>query len=226
MSTWKNGLPVGYSARPVKMEDLEACVAMINAAFRELKGVEMFTLEEFAPDLQVPGFNLETDTRLVIAPDGEIAAYYEAWDLLEPSVRVNLWGHTHPAHRNVGIGTYLLGWAEERAEKAVERAPEGARVVIQANIPTINPAAGELFANSGYRLIRHSLRMVIDLNGTPLKPQWPAGITVSTFKAVGDLVKVVRAVRGAFRDHWGYVEVPFEVEFERWKHRTEKNPGF
>src|SRR3990172_2139468 len=226
MDTWRNGLPAGYCSRAVKMQDLEGCVALINAAFRELKGVEMFTLEEFAPELQMPGFNLETDTRLVVAPDGEIAGYYEVWDLLEPSVRVNVWGHTHPGHRKLGIGTYLLHWAEQRARKAVERAPQGARVVIQAHALAINQAAGELLAHCGYRLIRHSLRMVIDLNGAPPDPQWPAGITVSTFADKGDLADLVQAVREAFKDHWGFVEIPFEEEFERWKHRVDTDPDF
>lgn len=222
----RNDLAAGYSSRPADMQDLEACVALMNVAFRELKGVDLFSCEDIGQDWQTPGFNLETDTRLVITPDGEIAGYYELWDLLQPSVRVNIWGLTHPNHHNCGIGTYLLDWAEERAWLAVERAPAAARVVIQSNVPTINPVAGKLFANCGYRLIRHSLRMVIEMNGIPPRPQWPAGLAVRTFKAGSDEVKVVQAIRDSFKDHWGYIDTPFEEEFERWKHRIEKSPDF
>lgn len=222
----KTGLPEGYTTRPVTMQDLEACVATINAAYRELKGVAILTPDQFGPDWQTPGFNLETDARLVMAPDGEIAGYYEVWDLLKPSVRVSVWGLTHPQHRNMGIGSYLLHWAEERAWLAVERAPQDARVIIQSNIPTINQAAGELFMDCGYRMIRHSLRMVIDINDEPPQPQWPAGLTNRTFKVGEDEVGVTMAVREAFQDHWGYVEVPFEEDLERWKHRVETDPDF
>ncbi len=219
-------LPDGYIARPVNIEDLNGCVETINAAYRELHGVEMFTPEEFGPDLHTPGFNLETDTRLVIAPDGEIAGYYEVWDLLKPSVRVTVWGLTHPNHRNLGIGTYLLNWAEERAWLAVDRAPQGARVILQSNVPTINQAAGELFVNCDYRLIRHSLRMVIDLNEKPAEPEWPAGLAVRNFKVGEDDVRITQAVRDCFKDHWGYVEMPFEEDLERWKHRIDTDPQF
>jgi mycothiol synthase len=33
-------------------------------------------------------------------------------------------------------------------------------------------------------------------------------------------------VRDSFRDHWGYVESPFEEEFEQWKHHMENDDGF
>jgi len=221
-----NELPAGYTARPARMEDLEASVTLMNAAFRDLQGTDPFTPADIGREWRIPGFNLETDTRLIIAPDGELAGYYEVWDLLRPSVRVNVWGVTHPAQRNHGIGTHLIHWAEERAGVAVARAPKEARVVIQAHVPTINQAAGELFASCNYRLIRHSLRMVIELNGKLQEPQWPSGLTVRTFKPGFDAVGVVHAIRESFKDHWGFVHTPFEEEYARWKHYIDNSPDF
>ncbi len=37
---------------------------------------------------------------------------------------------------------------------------------------------------------------------------------------------VLRAVREAFRDHWGYVEHPFEDDYQQWMHMLKDDPDF
>ena len=171
-------------------------------------------------------FNLESDTRLVTTPEGEIAGYIEVWDLLNPSVRVNFWGQTHPRFTGLGAGTRLVQFAEQRAARAVQRAPQEARVVLQSYVPSINPLVGPLLEQHGFALIRHALRMVIDLNGTPPQVVLPEGIQIRTFQRGKDDVQMVQAVRGSFKDHFGYVDTPFEEEFQRWQHRMDNDPEF
>ena len=36
----------------------------------------------------------------------------------------------------------------------------------------------------------------------------------------------IQAARDSFHDHWGYVEQPFEEEFERWTHFMKNAPDF
>jgi len=70
----KSVLPEVYKTRPASISDLASSVEMFNVAFRYLKDVdEMFTIEDIGREWQTPGFNLATDTRLVLSPDGEIA---------------------------------------------------------------------------------------------------------------------------------------------------------
>ena len=220
-------LPEPYQARPACMEDLPSAVRLFNTCGQQLVGVEdKFTVERTGNEWREPGFNLETDTRVVTDGDGEIAGYYEVWDADDPHVKVFGWGRVHPAHTGHGIGTYLIHWAEERSRRAVEKAPAGARVAMELFALSSNRQAQELFINSGFSLIRHSLRMVIDLNGSIPEPGWPEGIIVRSMNAGKEGRAVLHAVREAFQDHWGYVEHPFEEEYERWQHHYLNSKDF
>jgi mycothiol synthase len=218
-------LPGGYVSRPATMDDLEAVIETINAATRDLIGVDKFTVEDYKIEWASPAFKLETDTRLVMSPEGQVAGIYEFWDLIDPHVRFGVWGRVHPRHEGKGVGSHLLAWIDQRAARSLEKSPQGARVVLHAFVPSIIQAADALFVDNGYTLVRHSLRMVIDLNGTPPAPQWPQGISVRSLR-VGEEAQVVRAVRESFKDHWGFVEGSFEEEYDRWMHRIQNDPHF
>jgi len=218
---------IQFKQRPAKPADLDNVVEMLNDVYRDLVGVqEMFNPQEFEVDWKLPGFNLDSDSLLVTTAQGEIAGYLEVWDLLNPSVRVNFWGHTHPHFLGQGVGAQILEFTEKRAAKAVQRAPEEARVVLQTYVLSSNTAASELLEQNGFQLIRHALRMVIELNGAPPKIDMPEGIRIRAFQRGQDDVQMVQAVRDSFKDHWGYVEVPFEEEFQRWQHRMDNDPEF
>jgi ribosomal protein S18 acetylase RimI-like enzyme len=60
--------------------------------------------------------------------------------------------------------------------------------------------------------------MVIDLEEMPPRPFWSDGITVRTMQGLEEARDVIWAIEEAFRDHWGYVEQPFETEYQRWLH--------
>ena len=68
--------------------------------------------------------------------------------------------------------------------------------------------------------------MVINLNGSPPSPEWPAGITLRTMVVGQDERAVFQAVRDSFKDHWGVIERPFEEEYTRWKFWVESDEDF
>jgi GNAT superfamily N-acetyltransferase len=208
------------------MEDLEPTVAMLNEWSQKVLGVEAFEIIDYGSQWKTPGFDLERDTRLVLAPDGVIVGYYEVWDLDDPHVHINIWGRVHPAHTGCGIGSYLIEWAEERGRMAVSQAPEEARVTLVGHCLSRDEAAVELFKEAGYNLIRYALRMVIELDGPPPEAIWPEGITVRTLVRGQDEAATLQAVRESFQDHWGYVMRPFEAELARWKHFMETDDIF
>jgi mycothiol synthase len=219
------GLPAGYTERPARMEDLPAAVALFNATARDLIGRDKFIESDFASEWQEPGYDLSQDSRLVFAPDGDLAAYYEMY-CAEPYNIAYVWGRTHPAHANRGLASYLLGWAERRALQATLRAPEGAMTSVQGSVIAINAAAGRLFDQHGYENIRTYLRMMIDLNEAPPAPQWPAGIRVRTLRPGVDERAVVAVIQDSFRDHWGFTEHNLDDEVERWIVNTRENPRY
>jgi mycothiol synthase len=208
------------------MDDLESVIAMFNADAKQVIGVEKFSTDQFVPEWTTPKFDLERDTRLVIAPDGSIAGYYEVWDLDDPHVQIFSWGRVHPAHTGKCVGTSLLGWAEERARLAIPKAPAEARVKLLVDTLDLNPLAHELFRKCGFKLVRHSLRMVTSLNDSLPLPEWPADIAVRSMRLGQDERAVFAASREAFQDHWGHVERPFEEEYARWLHHNKSRQDF
>ena len=219
-------LPTGYQARPATLDDLAATVATLNTAYEATIGAAPFNIDTLARDWTEPGFNLESDSRLVFSPSGEVVGYYEVWDATEPVVRVMIWGQVHPGHRNRGLGTYLMSWVEERAAQALDKAPNGARVVLHAFVTSANLEARNLFENLGYHSIRQSWRMVIHLDRMPEEAQWPADIRVRTLRIGQDEADVLHVVRDAFKDHWGFVETPFDQDLERWMHKINHDSEF
>ena len=222
----KNTLPHGYQSRPVTMEDLEPTVAMLNEWSQKVLGVKAFEVIDIGSLWSTPGLDLDRDTRLVLAPNGAIVGYYEVWDIDDPHAHVNIWGRVHPAYMGNGVGSYLIEWAEERGRMAIPKAPAGTRVTLMGHCLSADRDAFELFRNAGFNLIRHSLRMVIDLDGQPPEPVWPEGITRRTLVVGQDEPAALQAVRDSFQDHWGYVARPFEAELARWKHFMETDDIF
>lgn len=215
-------LPDGYVMRPPTLDDLDATVELFNICAQDLLGVRKFSVSGIRSEWLTPGVDLQRDFRLVLTTQGEIVGYYEVWDLDAPHTRVDCWGRVHPQHCGKGIGSTLLAWVEERAQLALLKAPPEARVSLRAWVPSIQESALQLFQGMGYVVVRHNLRMVIDLDQQPLEmPVWPAGITVRPMKVGLEERAMLETVRDSFRDHWGYVMRPLDDELARWKHMIE-----
>ena len=213
-----------FAIRPATMDDLETVVALLNACSIEQVGRAQHEAHEIRSDWQSPNFNLEADARVVIAPAGKLVGYASVWDT-EPYVRIYVYGRVHPEYKSRSIGTTLIQWAEERARQAIPKTPEGARVVLLQSALSTDTAAQELFRKQGYQLIRHAFRMVIEMNGLPPEPLIPTGLNIRPFVRDEDLHALVLAVRDAFKDHWGYVEHPFEEDYEEWVHWIDNDPN-
>jgi GNAT superfamily N-acetyltransferase len=217
-------LPPGYRDRPATLADIESTLAMLNAWSQEILGVKQFTFTDLENDWQEPGFELERDTRLVLAPDGSVAGLELVFDDGPGATRLSLRGRVHPEHSGRGIGSYLLQWAEQRAALSIAQAPPEAKFWLAAYSLMRDKLSCQVLAGSGFAQVRYGLRMVIELTGAPPQPTWPEGITVRPMVRGQDEPAMVRAVRESFQDHWGYVHQPFDVELARWTHQVEKDP--
>lgn len=217
-------LAEAYTARPVTEADLEPLVAMLNACSQALHGRDNHTLENWQQELRVKGFNPETDTLLVLAPDGEVAAFAEVFDLA-PHVDIEMYGQVHPAHRGRGLGTALVAWAEQRARQGIAKAPANARVCLTAWVNALDIATNTLLEANALRVVRANHRMIIELDDAPpAAPAWPAGVSVRAFVPGQDERATFTAIRAAFRDHWGFVERPFEEALDRWVSNFRSDP--
>jgi GNAT superfamily N-acetyltransferase len=183
-------------------------------------------MENTRQDWMEPGFNLETDSQIVLTKQGNVVGYCEVWDILEPPVKLNLWLQLHPDYKHTDVGNRLLTWAEQRSLQALERTPGDLRVVMHSYVPAADEATCQIFRARGFKTIRHFWTMVLDLEGEPAAPVWPKGLHVRAMRRHSDEVDILKAVRETFKDHWGYVDAPFEEEKERWLHRLETDIEF
>jgi mycothiol synthase len=211
--------------RPAAMQDAEAVAALLNACSIEQIGRPEWEAHELATDWQNPIIDLTNDTRVVTMGDGLLVGYGDVWDQA-PHVRIYSLGRVHPRFRGHGIGTMLCRWAEERARRSISAAPAEARIaLLQSTLATDAPAQ-DLLRTMDFRAVRYFYQMLIEMDDPPPLPKLAGGIEIRPFVRHQEEEAVIRAVRDAFKDHWGYVETPFEDELEESLHWMENDPYF
>jgi mycothiol synthase len=208
----------GLTIRPGRLDDLPSAVEMFNRCSHKTIGRDEFTLERYQHEWSHPKLDLHQSTRVVLSPEGDVVGCIEVWDINPNPIHPWVWARVDPAWQGKGIGTAMMQWAIDRAEQAIKRVPAEARVSIYCSTNRDNAAAKELFASLGLSPIRFSWTMLIELDQAPPEPAWPSGIELKPYSHPEQAREVYRVIYEAFRDHWGYIEVPFEEGYERWQH--------
>ena len=213
-----------FIIRPPQEADIPAIVDLLNASSLEITGTQDSSVEDYTRTWRTPGYAAAQDSRIATSADGQIVAVVHAY-ARAPYVSNFLWIAVHPAYRGHGLGTYLTHWGETRIRERMLDAPPDARVTVRRDaLSTYQPAA-ELFRNSGYQHVRSSYTMVIEMDAPPSAPTWPPGIRLQSM-ASDQEEAVYRAKQEAFKDHWGYVDAPFEEIFQRWQYYITSHPHY
>jgi mycothiol synthase len=211
-------LPEGFTARGALLSDVEAAYRLFNRWSQAvIHEDEIIDAGAIRIEWVSPNFDPARDIRVVFAPNGQMAGYVEVWTTSKPVVHPWIWGRVDPDYQNLGIGTWLLAWADERSRLTLAETPADLRVAPRVGAYRQAEDAKKLFEAMGFHYIRSSYQMRIDLNEAPPAPVWPEGITVRTYTAA-DLEALYRADDEAFRDHFGHVEQPLEQGLARFKH--------
>lgn len=220
-------LPEGFTATGANLSDVETALALFNRWSQSvIQEDEITDAGALRNEWVSPGFDSAEDIRLVFAPTGEMVGYIEVWTTAKPPVHPWIWGRVDPEYENMGIGTWMLQWAEEHAMQALKKVPEGLRFAPRVGSYRKAGKPKKLFEDMGYSYIRSSYRMVIDMDRPVPEPVWPEGITLRTYNPETDAEAVYRADTESFRDHFGFVEEPFEEGFKRFKHFMIDSEGF
>lgn len=98
-----------FTDRPATLDDADAIYRLIATNEREWHGQAEVIPDQVAANLSRPLIRLERDTLVVIAPNGDLAAWAWLHDGKHAQIDV------HPSYRGLGIGTRLLDWAEAGA---------------------------------------------------------------------------------------------------------------
>jgi mycothiol synthase len=212
-------LPEGFTARGAEIEDTEPALVLFNRWSRSVTGRDELTDPNVLhTEWKSPGFDPMEDIRLVFAPNGQMAGYVEVWTTSKPLVHPWVWGCVDPDFEELGIGTWLIHWAEQRALRELPNVPAELRFAPRVGTAREAEKSKKLFEDLGYHQIRSSYHMLIEMDALVPEPQFPEGITLRTYNAETDAVAVYRAVEDSFRDHFGFVEQPLEEGLKRFRH--------
>jgi len=212
-------LPKGFTVRGARVEDVEPALALYNRWSHSVIGRNEITdAQAIRNEWVSPGFDPAQDIRLVFAPNGQMAGYIEVWTISKPPVHPWVWGRVDPDYEDVGIGTWMMQWAEQRALRALEDMPVELRFAPRVGTYREAEKPKKLFADLGYHHIRSSYHMLIELGAPVPEAEFPEGIILRTYNPETDAEAVYRAQTDSFRDHFGFVEEPFEGGLKRFRH--------
>lgn len=210
-------LPEGYEIRPATIDDLDAVAAVMRAADVAPTGGSDLAVDMIRDLWSSPSVDLAHDAWVVSAGEG-IVAYAHLQE--DGDARLKGWGDVHPEHLARGIGSVLLDRAMDRASQRFGSVPTG---LLELAVAEWNDEADMLMRSRGFERARSFRHMQIDLDGAPVDPgEPPDGIRIRAIDPERDLRDIHSIFVDAFRDEWGYREVPFE----EWKGNEVDTPGF
>jgi len=218
-------LPAGFMSRSATLDDVDTVAELFKTYALAIAGVEDINAEETRNMWQAPGFNPATDIHLVFTKDGQLVAYVETWVNSKLPVHPFVWACVHPDFMGKGLGTYITTWGEKRCRQVIEILPEDLRLAARGGAFSTNQPAHQLFEDLNWTYIRSFYIMRIDMDSVPPLPTWPERIDLRPYTAE-NLRTLYTAHREAFRDHFGYVELPFESGLEQFKHGLENDPQY
>lgn len=220
-------LPAGYTARGGTIDDYKITFDLLNAHSQYMNGSnDLNDPELLRLDWLNEGFNLETDLHMIIAPDGSLAAFIECWLNQEPPVHPWIYGSVHPEHWGKGIGSHILTWAEDHARLALEKCDPEFRVAPRSGAEAHNANGNALFESLGWKPSRSFYRMVADLDSVPEVSAFPEGISIRPYNPETEVEEVYRTFVDTFKDHFGFMEQPFEKGLAEFKHNFIEEPGY
>ena len=212
-------LPQGFLMRHPMMDDLEAAYKVIETCDIANDGSADITVDELRTDWLSPTFNLQQDAWLIVGTGDQVVGYTAVGQ--REHARIYSEVLVLPEYSHLGIQDYLLAQVERWAQAQIPQARPDARVALLCWISKNDEQGQESLERQGFKEIRRTWRMMIEMNEAPLAPQWPAGIAVRTFRP-GDERSVFDADEEAFQDHWGHMP----GNFEEWKHWTVEREHF
>ena len=189
--------------RAPTLDDAGPVVAVVNAEAHRLHGrddVDERTVRGWWT--QPPPFDAERDV-LVAVRDGEIVGYGDVGD--QANDGAVLWLDV----RGSALDEVL---AELERRALARRAPTG---VVRAVAHEHHAEYRALLERRGYRAIRASYRVTIDLESATLVPAWPDGAAARAAAEGVDEPLLYDLAQRSFADHWGFTPTPYD-EWLHW----------
>ena len=207
-----------YQARQATREDIPRIHAMEEKKSFHYHRVPGYSLARLENHYQSPGFDFEKSIHLIENPSGEFVAHVEVWDDNNPPVHPYIWLLVDPDREGQGLEEYLLEWAEKRALQVFDRLDPDLRVAMRCHVIHANESSQKAQLAAGFKQIRHSFRMQIEMKESPPQPDWPDGIEMRMYDPAHDARTVYEIDEEVFRDHFGYIPEEPEEGFKDFMH--------
>jgi len=213
-------IPAGYSIRPAELSDLEAVTGVAVACDLLDWGTAAVEAQDILDDWHRPSFDLSRDSVVVTTEGEEVVAYSFVIDEREHA-ELESWGAVHPAHRDRGLGTLVLGRIEDRAREHAALAQEG-RTMFRTTVASVDRAAVELVRSRGFIRARTWWFMERELDRSFQTVVPPPGVRIEPLVVGRDEREVHGVMEEAFSEHWGFVP----TSFDEWRRQNLDRPGF
>ena len=204
-------MPAELSLRKPVEADAAAIAEICNEVTQELYGTGDANEAEVRTWFSMPDLEMFLAER-----DGAVVGYADIRRDQE-GARFPIDIRVPPHARGEGVADTLLATAEEWARRNAKPV-----AVLRGYAAERDEEVRSALARAGYRLIRHSFFMHIDLPDDPEPPEWPEGITVRTYDPDRDELAVYECTEEAFADHWDFQPTPLE----RWRHFSIERADF
>jgi mycothiol synthase len=200
-----------FRTRPYTDADAPAIAELQNVREVAVGGEPIYAAAEIRDIIDGLARDVDTDTRLVFADDGVLAAFAMVAPPPDGGVLGDTFSGVHPDWMGRGIGRELLAWEIERLRELRDELAPGTPWSVDVGSSVKETPAAHLFERFGMRPVRYFFEMVASI--ADVKPtEMPAGFRVVPYTP--HLARqVYEADEEAFRDHWGHEDRPFE----QWK---------
>ncbi|GAB4470161.1 MAG: GNAT family N-acetyltransferase [Anaerolineales bacterium] len=195
----------GFVSRPFQGESDFPKMAAIIQACAFVDGSDSVVTEESIRHEYRYLTHCDPDRDMIFAEvAGQSVAYGRVYwrDELEGNRIYALIGYVHPDWRRKGIGKWLLGWLERRANQIANQNRSAKPHFLEVGALDTQIGAKVLFERAGYRPVRYFYLMVRpSLDDIP-SSELPLGIEIRPV-VPEHYEKIYAANLEAFRDHWG-----------------------
>lgn len=161
------------------------------------------------------GMQLDKDGFVVTAPDDHCAGYVTVWHPNEEPNVLFASPRIHPHYERLGIGTYLIRLAEQRAHEHIAELPPNVPVTLNSWVDAPNEVAQAILEREGFTPLRYYWRMEIEMSEAPPQPVLPEGVSIRPFVKGQDDYATYAATNEGFQDSWDYTPQTFE-EWAHW----------
>lgn len=209
-------LPPGFTTRPLTLDDLPSILANVNASETHVGLPIVTTAADLEADFTDSYSNIAEDTQAVLDADGRLVAHIRVSKRPNPNKEhvAQVEGRVRPDSERLGLATWLIDWAVNRATELLTTSDSDLPHAIRAHLYEQDEAAVAAYTAAGFQAERHynELERLV----TPIPALAPLSDEIHIEPWTQERDDEIRQVHNAaFVDHWGSEPLTAE-RWQRW----------